>query len=123
MNAQTAARAPAASNPLLSLISSGGLLYVGFAVLIVVFAIASPVFLTPENFANIGRQTTLVSIMAVGMTLVIISGEFDLSVGSSMALAGVIGALAMQNFGNVWIIGAAAALATGAAVGLVNSGD
>lgn len=121
MNAQTAAaHAPAASNPLLSLISSGGLLYVGFAVLIVVFAIASPVFLTPENFANIGRQTTLVSIMAVGMTLVIISGEFDLSVGSSMALAGVIGALAMQNFGNVWIIGAAAALATGAAVGLVN---
>ena len=121
MNAQiAAARTPAASNRLLSLISSGGLLYVGFAVLIVVFAIASPVFLTPENFANIGRQTTLVSIMAVGMTLVIISGEFDLSVGSSMALAGVIGALAMQNFGNVWIIGAAAALATGAAVGLVN---
>ena len=121
MNAQiAAARTPAASNRLLSLISSGGLLYVGFAVLIVVFAIASPVFLTPENFANIGRQTTLVSIMAVGMTLVIISGEFDLSVGSSMALAGVIGALAMQNFGNVWIIGAAAALATGATVGLVN---
>jgi len=102
------------------LAQSGGLLYVGFAVLIVAFAIASPVFLTPENFANIGRQTTLVSIMAVGMTLVIISGEFDLSVGSTMALAGVVGALAMQNLGDVWIIGAAAALATGAMVGLVN---
>lgn len=99
---------------------SGGLLYLAFAVLIVIFAVASPVFLTPENFANIGRQTTLVSIMAVGMTLVIISGEFDLSVGSAMALAGVCAAIAMQNFGNVWIVGAIVALATGALVGLVN---
>ena len=99
---------------------SGRLLYVGFAVLIVIFAIASPVFLTPENFANIGRQTTLVSIMAVGMTLVIISGEFDLSVGSTMALAGVCAALAMQKVGDVWVIGAIVALAVGATVGLVN---
>ena len=102
------------------LVASGGLLYVGFLVLIVVFAVASPVFLTPENFANIGRQTTLVSIMAVGMTLVIVSGEFDLSVGSTMALAGVTGALAMSAFADVWVVGAVAALATGALVGLVN---
>ena len=102
------------------LVASGGLLYVGFLVLLVVFAVASPVFLTPENFANIGRQTTLVSIMAVGMTLVIVSGEFDLSVGSTMALAGVTGALAMSAFADVWVVGAVAALATGALVGLVN---
>ena len=102
------------------LVASGGLLYVGFLVLLVVFAVASPVFLTPENFANIGRQTTLVSIMAVGMTLVIVSGEFDLSVGSTMALAGVTGALAMSTFADVWVVGAVAALATGALVGLVN---
>ena len=102
------------------LVASGGLLYVGFLVLLVVFAVASPVFLTPENFANIGRQTTLVSIMAVGMTLVIVSGEFDLSVGSTMALAGVMGALAMSAFADVWVVGAVAALATGALVGLVN---
>lgn len=101
-------------------IASGGLLYAGFFVLIVVFAIASPVFLTPGNVANIGRQTTLVTIMAVGMTLVIIAGEFDLSVGSVMALAGVLAALAMQNFGDVWIIGAITAIAVGAGVGLVN---
>ena len=99
---------------------SGRLLYVGFAVLIVIFAIASPVFLTPENFANIGRQTTLVSIMAVGMTLVIISGEFDLSVGSVMALAGVSAAIAMQRSGDAWIVGALVAVAVGALIGLVN---
>ena len=101
-------------------ISSGGLLYVGFVLLIVIFAIASPVFLTPGNVANIGRQTALVTIMAVGMTLVIIAGEFDLSVGSVMALSGVVAALAMQQFGDVWIIGAVTAIAVGAGMGLIN---
>jgi ribose transport system permease protein len=122
MNASTRAvpLSPRSGAALSSLLASGGLLYVGFLVLLVVFAVASPVFLTPENFANIGRQTTLVSIMAVGMTLVIVSGEFDLSVGSTMALAGVVGALTMSAFADVWVVGAVAALATGAAVGLVN---
>lgn len=113
-------RPASTGSPLGRFIASGGLLYAGFLVLIIVFAIASPVFLTPGNVANIGRQTTLVTIMAVGMTLVIIAGEFDLSVGSVMALAGVLAALAMQNFGDVWIIGASIALAVGAGVGLVN---
>ena len=121
MNAQAIGlQHPAASRLLKNLVSSGGLLYVGFLALIVIFAFASPVFLTPENFANIGRQTTLVSIMAVGMAMVIICGEFDLSVGSVMALSGVLAALAMQRFGDVWVIGAVVAIAAGAAVGLVN---
>lgn len=121
MNKQVEGQRPGVSLDLVkSFLTSGGMLYVGFVALIVVFAIASPVFLTPENFANIGRQTTLVSIMAVGMSLVIISGEFDLSVGSIMALAGVVAAIAMQKFGDVWLVGAVVALATGAAVGLIN---
>ena len=121
MNTQVEGQRPGVSLDLVkSFMTSGGMLYVGFVALIVIFAIASPVFLTPENFANIGRQTTLVSIMAVGMSLVIISGEFDLSVGSVMALAGVVAALAMQKFGDVWLVGAVVALATGAAVGLIN---
>lgn len=121
MNKQVEGQRPGVSLDLVkSFLTSGGMLYVGFVALIVIFAIASPVFLTPENFANIGRQTTLVSIMAVGMSLVIISGEFDLSVGSIMALAGVVAAIAMQKFGDVWLVGAVAALATGAAVGLIN---
>lgn len=121
MNTQVEGQRPGASlDSVKSFMTSGGMLYVGFVALIVIFAMASPVFLTPENFANIGRQTTLVSIMAVGMTLVIISGEFDLSVGSVMALAGVVAALAMQRFGDVWLVGAVVAIATGAAVGLIN---
>lgn len=121
MNVQANALRQSAANRLLkNTVSSGGLLYVGFLALIVIFAFASPVFLTPENFANIGRQTTLVSIMAVGMAMVIISGEFDLSVGSVMAFSGVLAALAMQHFGDVWVIGAVVAIVAGAGVGLVN---
>lgn len=103
-----------------ALLASGGMLYLGLLVLVVCFALASPVFLSPENFANIGRQTTLVSIMAVGMALVIINGEFDLSVGSVMALSGVAAAIAMRDIGQFWVIGAVAALLTGGLVGLVN---
>ena len=110
-----------------SLLASGWALYVGFVLLVIILAIFSPqnaagepIFLNPANLANIGRQTALVSIIAVGMTLVIIAGEFDLSVGSVLALAGVTAALAMKEIGDVWYIGAIAALAVGAFFGLVN---
>jgi ribose/xylose/arabinose/galactoside ABC-type transport system permease subunit len=101
-------------------LSGEGMLYVGFLVLIAIFALSSPVFLSWANFANIGRQTALVSIIAVGMTFVIVSGEFDLSVGSGMALSGVVAALAMKGIGQTWIVGALAGLLTGASIGFVN---
>jgi len=102
------------------LLSGDGMLYLAFLVLVVIFAVSSPVFLTMGNLENIGRQTALVSIIAVGMTFVIVSGEFDLSVGSVMALCGVVAAMAMQSIGNYWLVGAAAALVTGAFFGFVN---
>lgn len=102
------------------ILSGEGMLYVAFLILFVIFALASPVFLTIGNLENIGRQTALVSIIAVGMTFVIVSGEFDLSVGSVMALCGVMSALAMQSVGNHWTIGAITALCTGALFGFVN---
>ncbi|MEZ5666116.1 MAG: ABC transporter permease [Alphaproteobacteria bacterium] len=102
------------------LLSGEGMLYVAFLILIVIFAVSSPVFLTMGNIENIGRQTALVSIIAVGMTFVIVSGEFDLSVGSVMALCGVIAAMAMQYVGNHWVVGAIAAIGCGALIGLVN---
>ena len=94
-------------------------LYAAFVLLILMFTVLSPVFFTQGNFANIGRQTALVSIMAVGMTMVIVTGEIDLSVASILALAGMSAALAMQLF-NFWIVGAAAGLATGALIGWIN---
>lgn len=102
------------------LLRGEGMLYLAFVVLVVVFSVASPVFLSLGNLENVGRQTALVTIVAVGMTFVIVSGEFDLSVGSVMALSGVMAAMAMQSVAGHWLVGAVAALATGATFGLVN---
>jgi ribose/xylose/arabinose/galactoside ABC-type transport system permease subunit len=96
------------------------MLYLAFVALLIVFSLASPFFLSVNNFLNIGRQTTLVSIMAVGMTFVIIARQIDLSVASSLALSGMAAALAMAHVGNNWIVGAAAGIGTGALVGLIN---
>ena len=102
------------------ILTAEGVLVLAFISLIVIFALASPVFATVGNLENIGRQTALVTIIAVGMAFVIISGEFDLSVGSTVALAGVTAAIAMREFGSHWAIGGAAGLSAGAAVGFVN---
>ena len=96
------------------------MLYAAFTILLVVFSLASPYFLSLSNFLNIGRQTTLVSIIAVGMTFVIIARQIDLSVGSTLALSGMSAALAMSHVADNWVVGAVAGLGTGALVGLVN---
>ncbi|WP_144142154.1 ABC transporter permease [Paraburkholderia sp. BCC1884] len=95
-------------------------LYAAFAILLVVFSFASPWFLSIDNFLNIGRQTALVSIIAIGMTFVIIARQIDLSVGSTLALSGMSAALAMAYVGNNWVIGAIAGIGTGAIVGAIN---
>lgn len=95
-------------------------LYLAFVLLIIAFSVASPVFFSSSNFLNIGRQTALVTIIAVGMTFVIIGGEIDLSVASTLALSGMSAALAINATGGNWLLGVAAGLATGAVVGVVN---
>ena len=102
------------------LLTAEGMLVFAFLALIVFFSFASPVFFTPANLSNIGRQTALVSIVAVGMTFVIVAGEFDLSVGSTLALAGVVAAMAMKGIAPSLVVGAAAALLTGAGIGFDN---
>lgn len=94
--------------------------YIALVALIIFFSIASPYFLTPDNFANIGRQTATVSVVAVGMTFVIITGQIDLSVGSVFALCGMSAALVMQYISNVWLLGALAAIAVGIIFGFIN---
>jgi ribose transport system permease protein len=96
------------------------MLYIAFIILLIVFSLSSPWFLSVENFLNIGRQTTLVSIIAVGMTFVIVARQIDLSVASTLALSGMAAALAMSQINNTWVVGAAAGLGTGALMGLLN---
>lgn len=95
-------------------------LYLAFVVLIVGFSLTSPVFLSADNFANIGRQTALVTIIAVGMTAVVVTAEIDLSVGSVLALSGVVAAMAMRDVSNTIVVGVLAAVGTGAIAGLLN---
>ncbi|MGA7777546.1 MAG: ABC transporter permease [Paraburkholderia sp.] len=96
------------------------MLYIAFAILLVVFSFASPWFLSIDNFLNIGRQTALVSIIAIGMTFVIIARQIDLSVGSVLALSGMSAALAMSHISDNWVLGAIAGIGTGAIVGAIN---
>jgi ribose/xylose/arabinose/galactoside ABC-type transport system permease subunit len=74
-------------------------------VLIIALSILSPIirgeqfFLTPRNLIQVGLQAAINAIIAVGMTFVITSGGIDLSVGSVVALAGVVAAIAMRDWG------------------------
>jgi ribose transport system permease protein len=93
-----------------------------FATLVALFvglAIASPHFLTGPNLSTVIRQTTVINIMALGMTLIIISGGIDLSVGSTLAFGGFMGALAMQK-GYPIPAAIAIGIAAGMMCGLVN---
>ncbi len=94
--------------------SFGGLLGLGLAM-----ACVSDRFLTWENLSNIGRQVSTNAIIATGMTLVIITGGIDLSVGAVMTLAMTFGAGAMLA-GIPVPLAIALALVTGVACGAVN---
>ena len=61
-----------------------------------------PIFLTTGNLLTIVDQVSVTAIMAIGMTMVIIGGGIDLSVGSLMALASVLTALVMRQIGAAW---------------------
>jgi len=87
--------------------------------LIIIMSIVSDVFLTLPNILNILRQISINGIVAIGMTFVLISGAFDLSVGSIMGLAGVIVAGALEA-GVLPIIAIILALSCGLSVGVVN---
>lgn len=78
-----------------------------------------PKFLTPGNLAAIARQTAVITIMAMGMTMVMVSGGIDLSVGSIVGLSGVLGAMSMTH-GMPALAGFLVCLLAGAAAGLLN---
>lgn len=89
---------------------------IGFAVII---SFLNPRFLTTPNLLNILRQTSINSLIAVGMTFVIITGGIDLSVGSSLALTGAISAWLIIS-GVHPVVAFVATLGAGALIGVVN---
>ncbi len=71
-----------------------------FLTLIILFvglAIGSPHFLTTTNLSSVVRQTAVINIMALGMTLIIVAGGIDLSVGAILAFGGLLGTMSMAN--------------------------
>lgn len=96
------------------------LLLVGVViVLCVVWTILNPQFMSFDNISNILRQGSYIAIAAVGMTLVIIIGEIDLSAGSLVCASGLIGAYVCKSTDSV-LLAAAAAILVGTFVGLIN---
>jgi ribose transport system permease protein len=82
-------------------------------------SIASPHFLTQTNLSSVVRQTAVINVMALGMTLVIIAGGIDLSVGAILAMGGLLGTMAMEQ-GYPIPVGVFIGTVTGLAWGLVN---
>ena len=91
---------------------------IGLVLIGAVLSGLSSSFLTASNLINVARQVSINAIIGAGMTLVLIAGGFDLSVGSIMSLSGVVGIMAMNRFGDG--LGALITLGVGAACGLVN---
>jgi ribose transport system permease protein len=87
--------------------------------MLVICAVASPVFLSPKNLLNLLQQNSVYGIMAVGMSFLIISGAIDLSAGAVLALTGVAAAAVIMATGS-YIIGVLAGLSMGVLVGLLN---
>jgi ribose transport system permease protein len=75
-------------------------------------------FLSLVNLMNIFRQTAIISIMAVGFTFMLASAEFDLSIGSTVALSALVGALTVQKFGIM--VAVIASCGVGAVIGFAN---
>ena len=86
--------------------------------LFIILSIASPNFLTSTNLSSVVRQTAVINIMALGMTVIIIAGGIDLSVGSILALSGLLGAMTMEKHGIGW--GIAAGMLVGMLCGFAN---
>ncbi|MFO7919338.1 ABC transporter permease [Rhodobacteraceae bacterium W635] len=93
-------------------------IWVFLALTIVVFSSTSPYFLTFNNLGNVLTQAAFIGILAIGMTMVMINGEIDLSVGAILALASAL-AIGLQDHIGIWpavFVG----FLSGAALGFLN---
>jgi len=91
-------------------------------VLFILLAIASPNFLTATNLSSVVRQTAVINIVALGMTVIIVAGGIDLSVGSILALAGLLGTMRLELHQPIWVammVGIMAGTLCGLANGLM----
>ena len=99
-----------------------------FALAVAVFALGAPGFLSADNLVNVSRQSVYLMIVSLAQLVVLIGGGLDLSVGTVVALASVVGATVMAAAYAAWpdaptlaiVAGSGAGLASGVVIGLVN---
>jgi ribose transport system permease protein len=98
---------------------------IGFALILAVFWTSLPeTFMTVRNWLNITQQLSMLTVVAAGMTIVMVMGDFDLSVGSMATLAGIVAAVLFAAGYPVWLavsIALLAGLAGGAFNGVLVS--
>jgi len=98
-------------------------IFLAFLILAVILSVSNEFFLTPGNISNVLLQTSINGVLAVGMTFVILTGGIDLSVGSVVALAGIVSASFATTSSTAAIYGApypvAIPLTVGVVVGIV----
>lgn len=100
-------------------LSTVGVLGIILIIFFIVLSFATDKFLTAGNLGNLARQTSIVGIIAIGMTYVIISAGIDLSVGSVLALGGIVASM-MMRAGYPILLSMFVAIIVGAVVGLIN---
>ncbi|WP_418277739.1 multiple monosaccharide ABC transporter permease [Isoptericola jiangsuensis] len=91
---------------------------IAFVVIVAIFAALHPAFLSPTNLTNIVLQYSYILILAIGMVMIIVAGQIDLSVGSVVALTGAVSAVVVVRNGMPWWVGVLAALFVGLLVGM-----
>ena len=96
------------------------LAFAGLMVLVAGFSLASPSFLRTDNIISILQATSVNGVLAVGVTLIIITGGIDLSIGTLMTFCAVVAGVVLTWMGAPLPLGVLAAIATGALVGLVS---
>ncbi len=90
-----------------------------FVIMVIVFYTLDSKFLSPINIINVLNQVSILAIVTVGASIVIFGGGFDLSAGSIVAVAAVVGAIAVGETNSV-AIGLIAGILTGTALGICN---
>ena len=91
-----------------------------FVVICAYFSIATDVFLTPSNILTVLRQISMLSILGAGLTVVMITGRIDLSIGFGASILGVMAAALMVDFGMPIWLAAVLTLLGGVLIGLLN---
>jgi len=113
------ARQGAALAVALRVIAAGPL--VVLACIWITFAILSPLFFTSSNLTNVLVQSSPTALLALGALVVVMVGSLDVSLGATVGLCTIVGALVFKNHPSLeWLV-VPAAVATGLAVGVVNS--